>query len=60
MTEENELAISPNAHVVAQFQTDTGETTGPQLDLPIGTTTSQLEILINHLLNNVSVTAQCN
>ncbi len=45
---------SSEKNIIAQFRSSEGEVTGNQLDLPLNTTAGQLEILINHLLNNVS------
>jgi hypothetical protein len=45
---------SAKGTIIAQFVAESGEKTGTQLNLPVDTTTSQLEILINHLLSNVS------
>jgi hypothetical protein len=39
--------------IIAQFRSDEGELTGPEVELPVGTTTVQLEQIINHLLKNV-------
>lgn len=38
--------------VIAQFETAEGERTGPQLDIPVDTTPSQLQLIINELLSN--------
>lgn len=38
--------------LIAQFETAEGERTGPQLDVPVGTTASQLQLIINTLLQN--------
>lgn len=51
-SQSKESEEKEESHVIAQFRMETGETTGPLLDLPISTSTSQLETLINHLLNN--------
>ncbi len=40
-------------NLIAQFFTTDGIATGPQLDIPVDTTTEQLQMLINDLLNNV-------
>eukprot|EP00301_Raphidiophrys_heterophryoidea_P014500 c22923_g1_i1.p1 GENE.c22923_g1_i1~~c22923_g1_i1.p1 ORF type:complete len:534 (-),score=129.76 c22923_g1_i1:160-1761(-) len=42
----------PTGNVIARFVTPDGEETGPQLDMPLDTTTDQLQQLINHLLGN--------
>lgn len=39
----------------AKFVSDTGEEAGPPLDLPIGVTTEQLQLICNALLKNVSL-----
>ena len=44
---------SAKGTIIAQFVAENGDKTGTQLNLPVETTTSQLEILINHLLSNV-------
>jgi hypothetical protein len=41
--------------VLAQFFSADGYATGPQLDLPLETTTEQLELLLNDLLSHVRV-----
>ncbi|KAK9840799.1 hypothetical protein WJX81_005490 [Elliptochloris bilobata] len=38
------------ANIIVQFQSDTGDTVGPQLDLPHDATPAQLETLLNGLL----------
>ncbi|PNH03382.1 Notchless [Tetrabaena socialis] len=38
--------------VIVQFQSATGDATGPQLDIPHNVTPMQLEVLLNGLLNN--------
>ncbi|KAL6748054.1 hypothetical protein V8C86DRAFT_3147228 [Haematococcus lacustris] len=43
-----EKAVSGN--VIIQFQAATGESTGPQLDVPASVTPEQLETLLNGLL----------
>ena len=42
------------ATIIAQFVSETGDKTGSQLNIPEDTTPAQLEILVNHLLTNVS------
>jgi hypothetical protein len=42
-----------NRTVLAQFFSADGFATGPQLDLPLETTTEQLELLLNDLLAHV-------
>ncbi|KAG2422472.1 hypothetical protein HXX76_015996 [Chlamydomonas incerta] len=41
-----------DASIIIQFQSATGETTGPQLDIPHTVTPQQLETLLNGLLAN--------
>lgn len=41
--------------VVAQFKTADGESTGPPLNLPGDATPEQLELLLNQLLNQVTM-----
>lgn len=43
---------APTGSVIAQFETSTGERSGPQLDVPLGTTSAQLQLIINSLLAN--------
>ncbi|KDD76976.1 hypothetical protein H632_c50p1 [Helicosporidium sp. ATCC 50920] len=43
-------ASEPSANVIIQFQSAEGESAGPQLDVPQGTTPEQLETLLNKLL----------
>ncbi|KAK9812657.1 hypothetical protein WJX72_001417 [[Myrmecia] bisecta] len=40
------------SNIIVQFQSETGDTTGPQLDLPHDATPAQLEMLLNGLLQN--------
>lgn len=40
------------ANIIVQFQADTGEITGPQLDVPQSVTPKELEQLLNGLLQN--------
>lgn len=40
--------------IQAKFVSDAGEEAGPPLDLPINVTLTQLELIINALLKNVS------
>eukprot|EP01103_Thecamoeba_quadrilineata_P019048 TRINITY_DN7563_c0_g1_i1.p1 TRINITY_DN7563_c0_g1~~TRINITY_DN7563_c0_g1_i1.p1 ORF type:complete len:478 (-),score=63.94 TRINITY_DN7563_c0_g1_i1:235-1668(-) len=46
------LPDSSARHILAQFRSTTGDTTGPQLDLPVDITPEQLELLLNDLLKN--------
>jgi hypothetical protein len=48
-----EIEESSGPTIIAQFVTEQGEKTGSQLNIPLNTTTSQLEMLVNHLLSNV-------
>ena len=41
--------------IIAQFVTNDGKTTGSQLELPVNTSSTQLEAIINHLLSNVRI-----
>jgi len=41
----------PTGHIVAQFQSSEGDFETPALNLPIATTTEELQILLNQLLN---------
>lgn len=43
---------APSGAVIAQFETSTGERSGPQLDVPLDTTPAQLQLIINSLLAN--------
>ena len=38
--------------LIAQFETPEGQRTGPQIDVPVGTTPAQLQLIINQLLEN--------
>ncbi len=50
-----EMEESIQTHTLqAKFVSDTGEEAGPPLDLPIGMTTEQLQLILNALLKNVS------
>eukprot|EP00696_Hemimastix_kukwesjijk_P004958 gnl/Hemi2/1632_TR582_c0_g13_i1.p1 gnl/Hemi2/1632_TR582_c0_g13~~gnl/Hemi2/1632_TR582_c0_g13_i1.p1 ORF type:complete len:521 (-),score=88.10 gnl/Hemi2/1632_TR582_c0_g13_i1:146-1681(-) len=49
---EEEDAAAEETEVVVQFQTQEGELTGPQVMLRVGTTTDQLRLLLNSLLEN--------
>ncbi|CAK4101877.1 unnamed protein product [Aphanomyces euteiches] len=40
------------ASVIAQFKNEQGENVGPQLDIPVASTVTQMEELINQLLDN--------
>ena len=42
----------PTGAVIAQFETSTGERSGPQLDVPLDTSPAQLQLIINSLLAN--------
>jgi len=44
--------LEAGGNVIIQFQSATGEDTGPQLDLPSNVTPAQLETLLNGLLNH--------
>lgn len=39
----------------ARFVSDTGEEAGPPMDLPIGITVQQLDLICNALLKNVNI-----
>lgn len=39
----------------ARFVSDTGEEAGPPMDLPIGITVQQLDLICNALLMNVNI-----
>jgi len=41
----------PTGHIVAQFQSSDGNFETPALNLPIATTTEELQLLLNQLLN---------
>jgi len=41
----------PTGHIVAQFQSAEGDFETPALNLPIATTTEELQLLLNQLLN---------
>ena len=43
---------APTGAVIAQFETSTGERSGPQLDVPLDTSPAQLQLIINSLLAN--------
>jgi ribosome assembly protein 4 len=51
-TAEPSYNTSDISEVLIQFQSLTGESSGPQLSLPYNATVDQLTILINKLLNN--------
>jgi hypothetical protein len=51
--EREEMEDDTNRTVLAQFFSADGFATGPQLDLPLETTTEQLELLLNDLLAHV-------
>jgi hypothetical protein len=42
--------------IQARLVSDAGEEAGPPIDLPVGVTTEQLELILNALLKNVSIT----
>ena len=44
--------MSATGSVIAQFETQEGERTGPQLDVPLGTTPAELAVIVNELLRN--------
>ena len=44
--------MSATGSVIAQFETADGERTGPQLDVPLGTTPAELAVIVNELLRN--------
>ena len=44
--------MSGTGSVIAQFETQEGERTGPQLDVPLGTTPAELAVIVNELLRN--------
>jgi ribosome assembly protein 4 len=48
-------SISSSATVSARFQTADGEVTGPPLSIPAQITPQQLTVLLNKLLDNVSI-----
>lgn len=50
-SEEDEEENKP-ASIIVQFQAIAGETTGPQLDIPINSSLDQMEQLVNELLQN--------
>jgi ribosome assembly protein 4 len=39
--------------IIAQFESENGEKTGPQLNIPKNISANQLETLLNQLLSNV-------
>uniref|UniRef100_A0A7S0RZ28 NLE domain-containing protein n=1 Tax=Chlamydomonas leiostraca TaxID=1034604 RepID=A0A7S0RZ28_9CHLO len=45
-----------NGNVIIQFQSSTGDNTGPQLDVPASVTPEQLETLLNGLLSHTERT----
>ncbi|GFR44734.1 hypothetical protein Agub_g6062 [Astrephomene gubernaculifera] len=45
-------AAPTDVSIIIQFQSSTGDDTGPQLDIPHNVTPAQLEVLLNGLLNN--------
>ena len=44
--------MSATGSVIAQLVTADGERTGPQLDVPLGTTPAELAVIVNELLRN--------
>lgn len=55
MNDVQELGEQANQSIIAQFVSESGENTGGQLSIPLNSTHSQLELLVNHLLSNVSI-----
>ncbi|KAK9702736.1 ribosome assembly [Basidiobolus ranarum] len=49
---QDDIPQEPVGHVIAQFNSAEGESTGPPLNLPADVTPEQLSVLLNQLLNN--------
>lgn len=45
-------AAADGGSLIAQFETAEGERSGPQLDVPFNTTSKQLQLIVNQLLEN--------
>ena len=60
--EKDQQPLALPSSVVARFCSAEGERTGPQVEVPVGTSNKQLEVLVNSLLENedpVSVVVWC-